>query len=193
MRFSKLVLSLFLFITLCSLARAEETWTGASDVKFRGYSTLHDFDGSVNQVPLKVTVKPGANGRIVSATSNAPVKEMTTANDKRDVNMWAMFQQTKYRFIKVEVPETSEHTLRPGGGKSRSMPVTLTIAGSSGTVNAVVTNVAETTTQCSFDLSFQVSLKAFNLDPPKAAAGLVKVKDGVDVHAHVALKKDGVK
>ncbi len=167
MPFSKLSLALFLFIALCLLARADETWTGASDVKFRGYSTLHDFDGTVNQVPLKVTVKPGANGRMVSATSNAPVKEMSTANDKRDVDMWSMFQQTKYRFIKVEVPPTSENTLRPGGGKPGSMPVTLTIAGNSGTANAVVTNVAETATQCSFDLSFQVSLKAFNLAPPK--------------------------
>lgn len=193
MHFSKLSCSLVIFLSLCSLAKADETWTGASDVRFRGYSTLHDFDGTVNQVPLKVTVKPGSNGRMVSATSNAPVKEMTTANDKRDVDMWSMFQQAKYRFIKVEVPPTSEYTLRPGGGKPGSMPVTLTIAGNSSTVNAVVTNVAESATQCSFDLAFQVSLKAFSLDPPKAAAGLVKVKDGVDVHVHVALKKDGVK
>jgi hypothetical protein len=118
---------------------------------------------------------------------------MSTANDKRDADMWSMFQQAKFSFIKVEVPPTSEHTLRPGGNKPGSMPVTLTIAGNSGTMNATVTNVAEAPAQCSFDLAFQVSLKAFHLEPPKAAGGLVKVKDNVDVKVHVDLKKDGAK
>ncbi len=189
----RLGISLFIFLSLPSLVRADETWTGTSDVKFRGYSTLHDFDGTVKQVPLTVSVRPGANGRMVSATSDAPVKEMTTAEDKRDVSMWTMFQQTKYRVIKVEVPETSEQILHPSGGKPGSMPVTLTIAGTRGTVNGVVTNVTEAPARGSFDLSFQVSLKAFHLEPPKAAAGLIKVKDTVDVNVHVVLKKDGAK
>jgi hypothetical protein len=60
-------------------------------------------------------------------------------------------------------------------------------------MNGVVTNVVEGPAQGSFDLSFQVSLKAFHLDPPKAAAGLVTVKDTVDVNVHVVLKKDGAK
>ena len=184
---------LFLSLLIAPFIRADEIWTGASDVKFHGYSTLHDFDGTVKQVPLKVTVSPGAKGRIVSATSSAEVKDMSTANDKRDASMWAMFQQAKYRFIKVEVPETPESTLRPGGGKPGSMPVVLTIAGTRGTVRATVTNVAEAATQCSFDLAFPVSLKAFNLEPPKAAAGLVKVKDNVEVNVHVVLRKAGAK
>jgi hypothetical protein len=184
---------LFLSLLIAPFIRADEIWTGASDVKFHGYSTLHDFDGTVKQVPLKVTVSPGAKGRIVSATSSAEVKDMSTANDKRDASMWAMFQQAKYRFIKVEVPETPESTLRPGGGKPGSMPVTLAIAGTRGTVKGVVTNVVESATQCSFDLAFPISLKAFKLEPPTAVGGLVKVKDNVDVNVHVVLKKAGTK
>jgi hypothetical protein len=186
-------LFLVIVIFIAAFARADETWTGTADVKFHGYSTLHDFDGTVNKVPLKVTVSPGANGRTVSATSSAEVKDMSTANDKRDAGMWEMFQQAKYRFIKIEVPETPERTLKPGGGKSGSMPITLTIAGKRGNVTGTVTNVAEAATQCSFDLAFPVSLKAFSLEPPKAVGGLVKVKDTVDVKVRVALKKAGVK
>jgi hypothetical protein len=40
-----------------------------------------------------------------------------------------------------------------------------------------------------FDLAFPVSLKAFNLEPPKVIGGLIKVRDNVDVTAHVVLKK----
>jgi hypothetical protein len=185
--------SFFFVVLIAVVVRADETWTGTSDVKFRGYSTLHDFDGTVKQVPLKVTVSPGPDGRMVSATSSAEVKTMSTANDKRDASMWDMFQQAKYRFIKVEVSPTSERTLHPGGGKPGSMPVTVTIAGTRGTVIGSVSNVVEGAAQCSFDLAFPISLKAFNLDPPKAAGGLVKVKDTVDVNVHVALKKAGAK
>jgi hypothetical protein len=177
-------------LVLSFLARADEIWTGTLEVKFRGYSTLHDFDGTMKPVPLKVTVKPGPDGRVISATSNVEVKDMTTANEKRDSNMWAMFQQAKFRFLKVEVIDAEERTLHPPGGKPGSMLMVLTIAGQRGTVNAAVTNVVEAPTQGSFDLAFPVSLKAFNLDPPKSLGGLVKVKDTVDVTVHVVLKKN---
>lgn len=177
-------------LAVAPLVRANEVWTGVADVKFRGYSTLHDFEGTVKGVPLQVAVTSGANGRVVSATSNVEVKDMTTANEKRDSNMWAMFQQAKFRFLKIQVTDAEERTLHPGGGKAGLMPVVLTIAGQRGTVNAAVTNIVEAPARVSFDLAFRVSLKAFSLDPPKSLGGLVQVKDTVDVTVHVVLKKD---
>jgi hypothetical protein len=179
----------FLILALCRASEAE-SWSGSADVKFRGYSTLHDFDGTVRQVPLKVTVEAGPKGRLVSATSSVEVKQMSTAHKERDGKMMQMFQEAKFRFIKVEVVDAGERTLRPPGGEPGAMPVKLTIAGRSGTVNAVVTNIVEAPTQGSFDLAFPVSLKAFALEPPKALAGLVRVKDTVDVTARVVLKKE---
>jgi hypothetical protein len=187
----RIFLSLVIFIT--AFARADEVWTGTSDVKFHGSSTLHDFDGTVKRVPLRVTVAPGENGRVVSATSNVEVKQMNTADEKRDTAMWTMFQQAKFRSLKVEVNGASERALMPPGGKPGSMPVTLTIAGKRGTVNAVVTNIVESPTQGAFDLSFPISLKAFSLEPPKTLAGLIKVADTVEVNVHVLLQKDSAK
>jgi hypothetical protein len=190
---SVLAIALVLFTCGFSSLRADEIWTGTSDVKFQGTSTLHDFDGTVPGVPLKVTVAPGKDGRIVSATSNVEVKKMNTADEKRDNAMWAMFQQAKFRFLKVEVSGVSERTLKPPGGKPGSMPITLTIAGKEGAVVAAVTNVVESPTQGSFDLAFPVSLKAFSLEAPKAMGGLIKVGDTVKVNAHIVLKKDSAK
>jgi len=67
------------------------------------------------------------------------------------------------------------------------MPVTLTMAGTTGTVTAAVKNLRESATAVSFDLSFPVSLKAFRLKPPSTLVGLVKVRDTVDVTARVTL------
>jgi hypothetical protein len=186
--------SLLSFLVLASpFASADEVWTGTSDVKFQGSSTLHDFEGTVTRVPLRVTVAPGQNGRVVSAMSAVDVKRMSTANEKRDNAMWTMFQQARFQFLKIEVPDTAERTLKPAGGKPGSMAVTLTIAGKRSTVNAAVTNVVESSSQGSFDLSFPVSLKAFSLEPPKTLGGIIKVGDTVEVTAHVVLKKEGSK
>lgn len=177
-------------VAVAATVCADEVWTGTSDVKFHGTSTLHSFDGTVTGVPLRVTVKPGSAGRVVSATSGVEVKKMTTADDKRDSAMWTMFQQAKFRLLKVEVEGASEQALKPAGGKPGSMPVILTIAGRRGTVAGTVTNVVELPTQGSFDLAFPVSLKAFNLEPPKAVGGLVTVGDTVEVKVHVTLTRD---
>lgn len=182
-----------LFLALPRLLVADETWSGVADVKFRGYSTLHNFEGTVKQVPLKVTVAGGEKDRVVSATSNVEVKDMSTAHEGRDKNMMTMFQQAKHRFIKVEVDDAKEQALRPSGGSPGEMPVKVTIAGMTNTIPAKVTNIVEAETRGFFDLSFPVSLKQFKLDPPKSLGGLVKVRDNVDVTVRVVLKKEGAK
>lgn len=189
----RLLLVVCLGLVFSVEAIADDIWTGVADVKFHATSTLHDFDGTIPKVPLRVTVKPGSNGRLVSATSDVEVTKMNTAEAKRDKAMWEMFQQAKYRVIKIEVNDAPERVLKPTATKAGSMPVTLNIAGKRGTVNGTVTNVVESPSQGSFDLAFPVSLKAFSLEPPKAVGGLIKVGDIVQVSARVTLKKDGVK
>jgi hypothetical protein len=181
----RLLLALF---ALCSVLHAE-VWTGTSDVKFKGTSTLHDFEGTIRAVPLKVTVKGPKGSRIISATSDVEVKKMTTDEKDRDHNMWEMFQSSTFRFIKIVVPETAEAKLRPSGDKPGAMPVTMTMAGTTTTVTGTVTNLRESATAAAFDLAFPVSLKAFSLKPPSTLGGLIKVGDTVEVTVHVTLAR----
>jgi len=180
---------ILLLLVLPLALGAEETWSGTSEVRFKGYSTLHNFEGTVGPVPLKVTVAPGQSGRIVSATSKVPVKKMTTNHEGRDRNMMAMFNERFFHVIDVEVVDAPETELRPQDGKPGTMRIALTIAGQRALGRAVVTNLNEAENNLSFDLSFPLSLKAFKLQPPGALGGLVKVKDTVDVTAHVVLTK----
>lgn len=182
---------LLLCLVLPFHASADEVWSGVSNVYFKGYSTLHDFEGSIGKVPLKVTVVPGKEGRLVSAASEVTVKEISTHHEERDRNMMEMFQETAFHQIKVEVSRVREGDLRPQGTKPGTMPVALTIAGTRSSVNAAVSGLAESAGTVEFDLKFQVSLKAFKLKPPGTLVGLVRVKDNVDVVVHVVLKKEG--
>jgi hypothetical protein len=178
-----------LALLLPAFLRADETWAGSSDVTFKGYSTLHDFEGTLKKVPLKATVAGAKDTRVVSASSRVEVKQMSTQNEKRDRGMMAMLNETAHHFISLQVERADERTLHPRSGAGR-MPITLTIAGHSGRVTGTVTNVVEQPENVAFDLAFPVSLKAFQLEPPSAMVGLVKVKDTVDVTAHVTLRKE---
>jgi len=178
-----------LSLILCVRAVWAETWEGTADVKFKGYSTLHDFVGTVNGVPLKATVTGERGARVVGASSNVEVKQMSTKDDARDKSMWTMFNEAKYRLIKVAVTGAQEQDLKPAAGRAGTMPISLTIAGTTGKITASVTQVIEAANSVSFDLAFPVSLPAFKLTPPKAVGGLVKVKETVDVTAHVVLKR----
>ena len=182
-------LLLLLGLAFVAQTRAEEVWLGTAEVSFKGYSFLHDFTGTVNRVPLKVLVSQGANGRIVSATSAVEVKEMNTREEARDRGMRQMFDEAQYHIIKVEVINADERELKPQGAQPGTMLVTLTIAGRRGTVSGAITKISESRDAVSFDLAFPVSLKMFNLNPPAALGGIIKVKDIVDVTVHVTLQR----
>ena len=179
---------LLALVASCSVLHAE-VWTGTSEVTFKGTSTLHDFKGTVRAVPLKVTAKGPPGSRVISATSDVEVTKMTTDEKDRDRNMWEMFKSSSFRFIKIVVPETAEARLRPAGGRPGTMPVTMTMAGTTATVTGAVSNLRESATAAAFDLAFPVSLKAFNLKPPSTLGGLIKVGDTVEVTVHVTLAR----
>src|SRR5262245_21117652 len=130
----------FVLLLLLALYAHAEIWLGSSDVRFKGYSTLHDFTGTISAVPLRATVTGENGARTVNATSDVEVKRLSTRDDARDMNMMLMFNAAKFQLIKVNVAGADEHTLKSKG----MMPVTLTIATTAGKVSATVTNISET-------------------------------------------------
>jgi hypothetical protein len=180
---------LITLFALCATLQAED-WTGTSDVRFKATSTLHDFEGRVGGVPLKVTATGSRGRRMISATSDVEVTRLTTDEKDRDENMWKMFNAAAFKFIKIAVPETPESAMRPARGKPGHMPINLTIAGTSGTVAGRVENLRESAGAAAFDLSFAVSLKAFGLKPPSTLGGLIRVGDAVAVTVHVTLARE---
>lgn len=179
---------LLAFFALCPVLHAE-VWTGTSDVTFKGTSTLHDFEGTVRAVPLRVTVNGAKGARVISATSEVEVTKMTTDEKDRDENMWEMFKSSTFRFLKIVVPATPEARLRPAGGQPGAMPITMTMAGTTATVTGTVSNLRQSDTAAAFDLAFPVSLKAFSLQPPSTLGGLIRVGDTVAVVVHVTLAR----
>ena len=183
--------------------RAGETYRGTAAVTFKGYSTLHDFEGTVT-VPLVVTHEPknGGDG-VLTAKAGAEVAKMSTQHDERDEKMRVMFNSAANPLIDVQVKGASSRAARPAsktitarGGKQVTMeqagvlPVSLTMAGTTRTVTAETRALKDDGKgHVEFDMSFRVSLKEFGLKPPSALLGAVSVKDAVDVKVHVSLDR----
>ena len=137
-----------------------ELVAGTCDAKFRVNATMHRFTGSASCDPIALQWQDG------KATLDAQVEvvKMITGNTKRDKEMFHMFNAEAHPYIKGHAAGVALKEVKVGD----TFPFTLAMSGQSRELTATVTAVenlegggkAVTT-------SFDVSLKDFNLAPPK--------------------------
>ncbi len=191
---SMFLLSLFLWVCgYVAVASAEPVREGTFEIKFKGSSTLHDFEGSAGGQPFAMrVVKDQAGATRWSGVLRVKVADMTTANSDRDKNMQAMFRSDKFPIIEAKLTDvnTASARSRREDGKviSGVMPIQLTISGETRSVSASVVSWEEQNDQIEFRVKFPVSLKAFKLEAPSAFLGLVRVGDQIDVEASVKVR-----
>ena len=194
----KATLAAFLVLAFLPSAWAGE-WKGRCDIRFRGSSTLHDFAGNVRCQPFRVGVEDVANGRTIvpGAEVAALAGEMDTGEKSRDRQMREMLQSDKFPRIrgifKNIDPENLRQELRKGPEGRVPLDFTLRIREIERPVHAVVSNFREADGAISFDVEYAVSLKDYQLVPPKAFFGFVRVDDKVMVKTAVRLDTAGPK
>ncbi len=192
------MLATFLVLALTRSAWAGD-WKGGCDIRFRGTSTLHDFTGNVRCQPFRVGVEEVTEGKAIIPGAEVAVLagEMETGNKSRDRQMLEMFQSDKFPrirgiFGKID-PEYIRQERRRGPEEGVQFDFTLRIRDIERPVHAVVSNFRETDGGVSFDVEYPVSLKDYQLVPPKAFFGLVRVDDKVVVKTAVRLDAAGPK
>lgn len=174
-------------------ARAGD-WNGSCDVRFRGSSTLHDFTGTVRCEPFQVGIDDTAKGTAIIPGAEVAVLAgaMDTANKTRDRQMREMFQSDKYPRIRgifgTLDPGRIRKELHAGPGGSAPLEFTLRIRDIEHPVRAVLSNFRESDDVISFDVEYAVSLKDYQLVPPKAFFGIVRVDDRIAVKTTVRLE-----
>lgn len=194
----KATLAVFLVLAANPSAGAE-AWNGSCETRFRGSSNLHDFTGNVRCQPFRVGVEKAAEGKTIIPGAEVAVlaDEMDTGEKSRDRQMREMFQSDKFPrirgiFGKID-PEYIRQERRRGPGGGVQFDFTLRIRDIERPVHAVVSNFREADGGVSFDVEYPVSLKDYQLVPPKAFFGLVRVDDKVMVKTAVRLEAAGPK
>ncbi|MCB1229516.1 MAG: YceI family protein [Verrucomicrobiae bacterium] len=171
-----------------------EDWDGTCDVTFKGDSTLHDFEGTVTTKPFTVTIS-GIDQPATAAVSSkitAEAKKMDTDNDKRDEKMYETLEVGTYPEIEVEVTNLKAAETKPvsenGFPRPTIIPFVLKLKGKEHHLTGKVTDWKHDADTIDCTVAFVVSLKAADIKPP-SVLGLVKVKDEIDVAAHLKLSK----
>lgn len=170
-------------ILLCTLPTAAlaQRLLGTVQVEFAGTSTLHDFHGTAPAVAAAIE-PDGAGWRAAVAV---PVASLDTADASRDANLRAMFEAAQYPEIRAVLSGIDAEALR----RTRRLPFTLVIRNVRRELTATIAAWQESPTELAFDAAFPVSLQAFALDAPRAALGLIRVGDAVQVTVHVTVRR----
>lgn len=161
---------------------ATRSWPATAVIRFAGSSTLHDFGG---QLPPQAFILVVSNGTW-SAEAAVRSSTMTTENAKRDRRMFEMMEAEAHPLIRGRIGNAI--VPGPGGG-----PATLGLRIREREVDLPVrvSDWAETPDRIRFHATWELSLKAYGLQPP-TVAGLIRVADRVRLEADVtALRPSG--
>jgi len=150
-------------------------------IKFNGDSTLHGFAGTAGHASITNSRSP--DGQDVMEV-HVPVRKMKTGNNSRDSRMYRMFHADSHPYITGMMD--ARHMI--DSGVAETVPVSLTICGSSRDVMADISSVVTTSGRTVRRLAFDVSLASFGLTPP-AVVGLIRVKDTVHVTADIVAQQ----
>lgn len=184
------------YLALLGQANAVEKYVGTCNVVFEGDSTLHAFTGDITNIAVVVFCDTNSAGAaILSTRLEIGPKQLTTHHEKRDKNMYAMFQSDKFPKLLAVVtnaPLTAAKLTPPEtAGTNGVLPLQLTFCGITKETSAKTMNQKPHADGWEFDLQTDVSLKAFKLEPPSVLFGAISVADKVVIKAHVKVKKDG--
>lgn len=167
-------------LLLASAAQAGD-FDGSAEIAFKGTSTLHDFEGSVQAAPFQGTfsVDEKTEELRVSACTSMAILAMDTQNKKRDKKMFKMFESKTYPLIAGSI----ENAVIPMTG-SGEVALRLKIHGVEKEIVATLSNFThdDKTAQCK--MTFTVVLTEFGLKPP-SVMGLIRVGDNVQVECIV--------
>lgn len=173
-----------------AFADTTEVWRGTSEIGFSGTSTLHDWAGKVTAQPFTTTITYDTLTVVkqIRATVQVEAAQMDTAEPKRDDNMHRAMQVQKYPLVEALIDTPGSMVIVDGKTPTR-LPLKLKLLGKTQTVDAVVSNWKKTGETASFDLDFELSMKASGISVPSVLL-VIRVGDSVKVHATVNLTQN---
>lgn len=181
----KLINLIFLLAVLSTIQSWAVDYSGSGEVHFTGYSTGHNFGGDLNIKPFEAQlIKQGTQEILVIPKIQISIQDMKTGNGSRDNKMYDMFNSKAF-------PELSGQMLKLNISEENlsgtQFEILLKIKNIEKPITATATTLIKSDDSIKFGFSFPVSLSDYELRPPSALFGMIKVKDRVDVNGTLDL------
>ncbi len=184
----KIRLSLALLLVLVSFcANADESnslsMSATAAIQYSGSSSLHGFKGTAKPDEFAVHVER-VNGKkeLLSVDVSVPVISMNSGSKGRDGKMRKMLDSIGSPSLVGHI-EQVEITQPDSKEEQQLIPLSIVIRNATNEVQATMTEWQLGEGELTFELEFNLSLKAFNLKPPRLP--FMKVSDDVTVTVQV--------
>lgn len=170
----------------------ESTYRGSYELEFTGSSTLHAFHGDVPEQQFELRSATIAGGKRYFAEIELAVEELTTGSGRRDLHMYSMFRVERWPKIRAVFDAIDPRRARPPDSPSQggrgTLEFKLTIGDRTRSVEAQTRDWREDDEEASFLVEFDVSLRDFDLQAPRALL-VIQVDDRVAVRVRISLSK----
>lgn len=172
-------------VTAC-LILAPSVWANPASVEinFSVPATGHTVKGSAEALPFDATIA----GDTLALSIEVPIESMDTGNKKRDKEMRHTLREDLQPVLIGTLPATPMAEIKPEGDEPGVLNLMFSMAGKELPVEATVSDWAETDEILSFTVRFELSQKAYDLEPI-SKMGFLKVKDIVTVVAQFEIGK----
>lgn len=183
---------ILLIAALCGSSAAQaatDRWSGTAGITFDGTSTLHAWSGKVAARPFVAQVTTDSSGRPsrVQASVTVEVAKMDTAEAKRDENMRASMKAAAHPLIEGKI-DAAFTEISGGQAVPVKLPMQLTLLGKPQKVEARISNWKLNGDKATFDLDWDLSLKACGIKVPSVMV-VIRVGDTIKLHSSVTLKR----
>jgi polyisoprenoid-binding protein YceI len=165
-------------------------WSGTSEIKFSGTSTLHKWSGSVSAEPFvaKVMMSDASKPTALKAQVVVKVSKMDTKNEERDEKLRVNMKAGDFPLVTGSFDTMFDKVMNSGAATPSHLPFKLTLLGKDQQVNATISNWSLENDVATFDLDFDLSLKACGIEVPSVAY-VIRVGDTIKLHANVKLRR----
>lgn len=139
----------------------------SSHIKFKGKSSLHEFDGEAKDAKATLILEDDDMRLIEPTLLILPVSKLTTHNIQRDHEMQKMFNATKFSYIQFEAKELSNNMIKgqltiKGITREIDIPITMERAGNEWIIQGKIL----------------IDIRDFDLSPPNVL-GIIRVSPEV--------------
>jgi polyisoprenoid-binding protein YceI len=192
-QFSKtLMMLLFSFILVSGVLQAQSLKINskASTMTIYGTTNVHDFKTNVQQIQGEVTVNSAK--KIQSLNVEIPVRSIKSGEKLMDNKTYEAFKDTKYPTISFSVIDVSSLQIN-GDNINVIVNGNLTVAGVTKKISFKSTGKNSKPGVYTFKGSVPLKMTDFNMKPPTAMLGVMKVGDAITLKYDVTFEGAAIK
>lgn len=170
-----------------------------SQLYLKGTSNVTPFTCKCTQAfpPLQYTINPqGETATFRNTSLQLETKKLDCGNRGMNRDMHQTLKASQYPAISIRLQEVQLHTGNPPEALSKgarvSAKATLTVAGVTRTVKMKVDARETGKGAYRFVSELPIHMTNFDIDPPTALMGLIKVDDKITIHLDLAVRLEDV-